>query len=207
MSIHRELQTQTGYLHAVLTSPAGLKSTVRECLDVLTDANYLGTGAPPISDSFDAIAFSGNSGAMVAPLLAMQLDKYLVLVRKPHDGGHSTDAVEGVVEPNFRYIIVDDCVCSGATAVRIQCQILRRSPGAECVGLLAYNDRRFSDVANMKVCKCYFDQAEQEEKAAARDARVAALGFGEFTNPLPEELVYVPVPAPPWDCTSPFLTF
>src|ERR1017187_8038151 len=60
---------------------------------------------------FDAIAFRGMSGALIAPALALKLDKTLLMVRKPKvqgdpNGAHSSEMVEGDVAART-YVIVD----------------------------------------------------------------------------------------------------
>lgn len=72
-------------------------------------------------DSFDAIAFTGISGACVAPILAYHFNKALLPIRKPRqlEPSHScSDAVEsGLAAPpsGYRILIVDDFIASGQT--------------------------------------------------------------------------------------------
>lgn len=79
------------------------------------------------TDQFDAIAFSGMSGATMAPILAYMLNKQLIIVRKDADlegNSHATSTVEyadgGLRD---RILIVDDFVSSGATIRRIMSKI------------------------------------------------------------------------------------
>lgn len=65
------------------------------------------------SRHFDAIAVSGYSAALVAPIIAHRMKKNLILVRKDSESRHSTYLVEGPV--NQRYIIIDDIIDSGHT--------------------------------------------------------------------------------------------
>ena len=44
-----------------------------------------------------AIAFSGMSGALIAPIVALRLKKPLIMVRKDNDESHSGRLVEGVI--------------------------------------------------------------------------------------------------------------
>lgn len=68
---------------------------------------------------FDAIAFSGMSGALVAPAVAMALQKPMILARKSTDDSHAgRGVVEGALEANT-YIIIDDFMSSGDTIRRI----------------------------------------------------------------------------------------
>ena len=68
---------------------------------------------------FDAIAFRGNSGALLAGPLATLLKKHLILVRKDLEYSHSHTTVEGCSKRNCRYIIVDDLIVSGKTVQEI----------------------------------------------------------------------------------------
>jgi|SRR5579871_2781727 len=88
------------------------------------------------SDSFDAIAFRGMSGALLAPPLAMKLGKSLLMVRKTLEGNHGdVGYVEGDKHARA-YVIVDDFRSSGATCREIIEQIERFAPQAKCIGLL-----------------------------------------------------------------------
>jgi adenine/guanine phosphoribosyltransferase-like PRPP-binding protein len=62
---------------------------------------------------FDAIAFRGLSGALVAPTVAMLMDKTLLAVRKG-ERCHSSHTVEGDYNAQ-RYVILDDMISSGDT--------------------------------------------------------------------------------------------
>jgi adenine/guanine phosphoribosyltransferase-like PRPP-binding protein len=92
-----------------------------------------------ISGKFDSIAFSGMSGAIMAPILATRLEKHLILVRKEqeHTYSHSYNAIEGYRKCS-KYIIVDDFICSGETVERIQKVIYTHYPAACCIGTLEY---------------------------------------------------------------------
>ena len=90
-----------------------LKKTVKKSLEFIRKNK--------LQDTFDAIAFRGLSGALIAPILASRLDKTLIAVRKHktcekcgNSTAHSYRTVEGNLGAN-RYIIVDDFVSSGVT--------------------------------------------------------------------------------------------
>lgn len=85
---------------------------------------------------FDAIAFRGMSGAMIAPPVAALMGKTLILVRKPGESTHSSDTVEGDVRYIKRYVILDDFVATGNTAREIQRAIQQYNPKAVCLGVL-----------------------------------------------------------------------
>lgn len=68
---------------------------------------------------FDAIAFSGQSGSLIAPIVAMLMGKSLIMVRKNGVRSHSSYKVEG--DKNAKsYIIIDDLTNSGQTIEFIQ---------------------------------------------------------------------------------------
>jgi hypothetical protein len=97
---------------------------------------------------FDAIAFRGLSGSLVAPILALRLKKTLLAVRKGEDS-HSRQMVEGDFAAK-RYIIVDDFIASGSTVYNIMKEIHSELKGrAECVGFLGYRDVCFPDWCNV----------------------------------------------------------
>jgi adenine/guanine phosphoribosyltransferase-like PRPP-binding protein len=93
---------------------------------------------------FDAFAFRGMSGALIAPVLAMLCGKSLIMVRKMKEDGsksdcHSKERVEGDLSAT-KYIIVDDFISSGQTITNIIQEISHLNPSAICIGALLYND-------------------------------------------------------------------
>lgn len=88
---------------------------------------------------FDAIAFSGYSGALLAAPLSYVLDVPMILVRKDTDNCHSSFLVEGFSAAT-KYVIVDDCVASGETVWHIINSIKAFAPKAKCIGVLATNE-------------------------------------------------------------------
>jgi len=89
---------------------------------------------------FDAIAFRGNSGALIAPTLALALDKTMLMIRKNcpcgiHSFSHSSHEVEGDYGAKT-YIIADDIISSGTTAQAIVEEIKKVAPKAKCLGVL-----------------------------------------------------------------------
>lgn len=83
---------------------------------------------------FDSIAFRGMSGALLAPTLAIRLNKQLIMVRKKTET-HSGLIVEGNLKSK-KYIIVDDFIDSGLTVANILMEIKRVFPRASCQGIL-----------------------------------------------------------------------
>ncbi len=89
-----------------------------------------------ISNQFDSIACCGASGLLVVPQIAELLEKNIVLIRKKGDKCYSDFPMEGVTP--FRYVIIDDLICSGSTIKHIKYTINEDSPRARCVGSYFY---------------------------------------------------------------------
>lgn len=106
-----------------------------------------------ISDSFDSIACCGTSGLMVVPQIAEILKKEIIIVRKTGDKSYSDFKVEGAIP--FRYIILDDLICSGGTVRHIRSTIKSETPRAICVGVYCYipNECSYRGPDASKLCK------------------------------------------------------
>jgi adenine/guanine phosphoribosyltransferase-like PRPP-binding protein len=103
-----------------------------------------------ISDDFDSIACCGTSGLMVVPQVAELLNKNILLIRKKNEKCYSDFAIEGVSP--FRYIILDDLICSGNTVRHIQRTISDEHERARCVGLYCYMPEECSyNIDNLKL--------------------------------------------------------
>lgn len=89
-----------------------------------------------ISNQFDSIVCSGVSGLMVVPQIAELLNKHIVVIRKPDEKCYSDFPMEGVTP--YRYVIVDDLICSGSTIKHIKNTIHEDCPKASCVGVYCY---------------------------------------------------------------------
>lgn len=89
--------------------PTKLRQVVANCVGYLRCWN--------LAANFDTIAFRGMSGALVAPMVAMQLDKELIMVRKG-ESTHSLFQTEGNAAAR-NVLIIDDFVVSGATVKAI----------------------------------------------------------------------------------------
>lgn len=87
---------------------------------------------------FEAFAFRGMSGALLAPPLALKMKKTLIMVRKPGQC-HTDRTVEGDAAAE-RYIIVDDFVSTGETIRTIVEEVTKAFPRATCIGLLKLRD-------------------------------------------------------------------
>ena len=88
-----------------------------------------------ITDSFDSIACCGISGLMVVPQIAELLNKHIIIVRK-QEKCYSEFRTEGVAP--FRYIIVDDLICSGQTIKNIKKTLKEEYARSHCVGAYCY---------------------------------------------------------------------
>lgn len=98
---------------------------IERCVEILTPVD------------FDTLAFSGNSGALIAPILAHKLNKEIIMVRKPGVQCASGFSVEGFRDSK-KYVLVDDLISSGRTAERIVKAVQRLAPNAQMVGILLY---------------------------------------------------------------------
>lgn len=87
---------------------------------------------------FDAIAFRGMSGALLAAPLAMTMKKTLMLVRKEGDINHSKRMVEGDRSCKS-YVIVDDFIAGGDTVKSIYDAVEIFAPKAKCLGVFQVN--------------------------------------------------------------------
>lgn len=99
-----------------------------------------------ISETFDSIACCGTSGLMVVPQVAELLKKHIVIIRKKTDKCYSEFTIEGVAP--FRYIILDDLICSGDTVRHMQRSIRDEHSRSQCVGLYCYMPEECAYTAN-----------------------------------------------------------
>lgn len=106
-----------------------------------------------ISDSFDSIACCGVSGLMVVPQIAELLNKHIIIVRKG-EKCYSEFRTEGVAP--FRYIILDDLICSGSTVKHIKRTLKSEYYRSQCVGVYCYlpEDNAYkADEEGSKLCQ------------------------------------------------------
>ncbi|MCE5309652.1 MAG: phosphoribosyltransferase domain-containing protein [Acidobacteriales bacterium] len=89
--------------------------------------------------AFDAIAVTGNSGAIFGGALAVAMNKSLFLVRKPNDDTHSGYRIEGPDEAQS-YVFVDDCVDTGITLRRVHEAMSKEFPNVKYLGCYTYRD-------------------------------------------------------------------
>lgn len=90
---------------------------------------------------FDAIAFTGSSGAALAFPLSYLLKVPLIHVRKKDKNHYYGGHIEGTISSR-RYIIVDDFIESGTTVYKIINTIKKvYTHPAEVVGICLYDSR------------------------------------------------------------------
>ena len=116
-----------------------------------------------ISDQFDSIACCGVSGLMVVPQIAELLNKNIVIVRKG-EKCYSEFRTEGVAP--FRYIIVDDLICSGGTVKYIKKVLKDEYVRSRCVGVYCYLPN-----------ECAYRADEDGSKLCQRDLGVPLLNL------------------------------
>jgi orotate phosphoribosyltransferase len=97
---------------------------------------------------FDAIAFMGMSGCILAPPVARQLKLRMIAVRPVGNSSH-THSVHVVEAPDGceKYVILDDFIESGDTVKRIVRETKKELPYAKPVGILLHeagNSRGFT---------------------------------------------------------------
>ena len=84
---------------------------------------------------FDALAFRGMSGALIAPSVALRLNKSMILVRKENDDSHSGMCAEGDKTART-YIIIDDFQSTGYTAHKTFKGVQTFAPNSVFIGFL-----------------------------------------------------------------------
>jgi hypothetical protein len=107
---------------------------------------------------FDAIAFTGVSGALIAPIVAFQMGVDLIVVRKDIEGSHSKSLVEGAWQAS-KILIIDDFVATGDTVMRIANMLREHRPLASVVGVYEYN---------YWVNECYHDDSIPVDPSAGK---------------------------------------
>lgn len=123
------------WLHPILRS-GGLKAEVKRAVDTIKIIK------------FDAIAFTGLSGAVLASAVALRMNKLMYCVRKSGESRHSDNEVEGPLGC-LRYVIIDDMIMTGTTVRRIINQVRLHSDSmAKLVGIWLYRDQRLITSTN-----------------------------------------------------------
>lgn len=118
-------------------------------------------------EKFDSIAFTGNSGAAIAYILAAELGVSLICLRKKTDNSHFVQCgglVEGYLKAK-RYLFVDDFITSGGTFRRLVSTLKAQIPEAQCVGLLLYDSSFRTDYLGIPAytfSRCNFGDNEKQ---------------------------------------------
>jgi len=127
---------QTHYLSSVY-EPEEFQKTVKNSLKRIRQFMRTKDG------QFDAIAFTGTSGAAMAYIIAHKLNVGLICIRKDKSS-HYKGKVEGVRNAK-KYIIIDDFIDSGNTIGSILDSVKVFSPKAKCSGIFLY-DEEYDDI-------------------------------------------------------------
>lgn len=122
-----------------ILKPGGLAEIVKKVETVLQ------------SIEFDAIAFTGLSGAVLSSIIAMRMNKLLYCVRKEHESRHSGQVVEGP-STGLRYVIIDDLICTGTTIRRIIKLVSEHTiDTAQLVAIYLYRDEKLITHSDLKI--------------------------------------------------------
>lgn len=116
----------SSYLSSVLNGVSAME-IAKECIEAVKEAGV----------EYDAIAFRGMSGALIAPIMAALEGKNLLMVRKDTEGSHADEMVEGELDPQ-RYIIVDDFIHSGRTMRLTRYEVEELTADNVLVGVITY---------------------------------------------------------------------
>jgi len=87
---------------------------------------------------FNAIAFTGQSGAAMAYPVACKTELFLICVRKVGEKCHGQQIESANNRDIKNYIIIDDLMGTGATVMRIREQLKEVDIG-DCVGIVLYD--------------------------------------------------------------------
>lgn len=88
---------------------------------------------------FDAVAVRGMSGAMIGPVIAHEMHKDLILVRKQGDEAHSRGSYCHHLSDIENYVIVDDFITTGHTLKEIIKCVSNLRPKAKIAGFYGYD--------------------------------------------------------------------
>lgn len=114
-----------------LIDPKEYQVTVKRVLDYLYTRRH----------DFDAIAFRGLSGSLIAPVVAYQLQKKMMAVRKERSP-HTSYKIEAAHKATGRVLILDDFICSGTTIKEIISVVKSECPDTRIVGLYLWRASR-----------------------------------------------------------------
>lgn len=105
---------------------------------------------------FDAIAFTGTSGAAIAYPVSVLTGMHLICVRKTSEKSHGK-RIEGTFKNVRRYIILDDFIAEGGTIKKIAEELAKESDAAyydydraRCVGVCLYDRTAYIPLHHMQ---------------------------------------------------------
>lgn len=125
------MEINSSYLSDVF-DPSKLTTVVNRTVQQVTNIRH--------KLPFEAMAFTGMSGASVAFPVSYLTGIPLLAVRKDSDGSHHASyegLLEGATKANT-YVIFDDQISTGDTVHRIVNKITEKNPGARCVGIILW---------------------------------------------------------------------
>lgn len=96
---------------------------------------------------YDTIVGTGLSGTVFAAKVHSALRKSVAIVRKPNDGSHSGNKVEGGV--GQKWVFADDFISSGRTFKRVAEIMFQEYPKAEFAGYYSYESDQFTNAEEM----------------------------------------------------------
>lgn len=105
--------------------------------------------------NYDAIAFTGQSGSMIAPHVAARLNKKMLMVRIEGGRCHSSESVEGYLSSK-KYVVIDDRIAYGNTIVNIQRSLLAFNE-SKMIGLFLYNQFNLQYIEDFKRTLIYIN--------------------------------------------------
>lgn len=90
----------------------------------------------PHRDEFDSVVYRGNSGAVIAPIIAYLMNKHLIVCRK-NEQQHSSYMMEGKLEIE-KVLFIDDFIGQGNTLQEVVKKLQEFQPLAKVVGVYTY---------------------------------------------------------------------
>jgi orotate phosphoribosyltransferase len=124
----------SSYLENVFSSPSRLSKTCTKVIKTIKEKGL----------EFDAIVVRGVSGITIGSIVSSRMRKQLIVVRKDNDGSHADTRVEGIIKGrDFKFIFLDDLICSGDTRRKTLEKMLEFRNGSmykyHYVGTILYN--------------------------------------------------------------------
>jgi orotate phosphoribosyltransferase len=129
---------------------------------------------------FDSLACRGVSGIVITPLVSVILGKPFTIVRKEKEQRHSPSLVEGYIQADQRYVILDDFMSSGETVRRIISALSKSYLGAtpECAGIVEYRDSTLTLPGSKRWEEMHIDNWKTIEDIRATSRSICCLVNG-----------------------------